>query len=95
MKPNQYNLKKLESFFEFFQYSVRYGQGNFQSGYCVVKDQKVVVINKFFDFHGRLNTLVEILFKEILPNNVLESTEHQKYINELKHWYDSSSGIGR
>ncbi len=95
MKPNPYNLKKLESLFEAFEYSVRYAQGNFQSGYCLVKDQKVVVINKFFDLHGRLNTLIEILFKEILPNHNIDSIEQQKYIKELKSWYDSNSVIGK
>ena len=85
----------MESLFESFDYSVRYAQGNFQSGYCVVKDQKVVVINKFFDLHGRLNTLIEILFKEILPNHTVDSADHQKYIKELKYWYDSNSVIGK
>lgn len=94
MKLNQYNLKKLETLIESFDYSIRYGQGNFQSGYCLVKDRKVVVINRFFDVRGRINVLTEILIQHILPNNSTDGKD-QKYILELKSWYGSGSLTGR
>jgi hypothetical protein len=42
-------------------YSIRYERGSFQSGYCLVHQQKIAVVNKFFDTEARINTLLEIL----------------------------------
>jgi hypothetical protein len=60
-KYNTYTLKKLETLFQELDYAVLYEKGTFQSGYCIVQQRKVVVINKFFDTEGRINTLLEIL----------------------------------
>lgn len=60
-KYTKHNLKKLESLFEELQYTVRYEKGNFQSGYCILENKKVVVINKFYETEGRINCLLEIL----------------------------------
>lgn len=60
-KYNNYTLKKLETLFEELDYSVLYEKGNFQSGYCIVQQRRVVVVNKFFETEGRINTLLEIL----------------------------------
>jgi hypothetical protein len=42
-------------------YIVRYERGSFQSGYCILEDKKVVVLNKFLIPEGRINTLIDIL----------------------------------
>ncbi len=42
-------------------YMVRYEKGNFQSGYCIVQDKKIAVVNKFYDAEGRINCLLEII----------------------------------
>ncbi|NUO00810.1 MAG: hypothetical protein HUU01_09350 [Saprospiraceae bacterium] len=55
------NLKKLEALMEELGYVVRYEKGNFQSGYCMVQDKKIAVINKFYDAEGRINCLLEII----------------------------------
>ena len=54
-------LKKLEQLFEEARYIIRYERGNFNSGYCILEDKRVVVINKFFSTEGRINALMEIL----------------------------------
>lgn len=43
------------------EYVLRYERGTFQSGYCILEDRKVVVLNKFLPMEGRLNTLLDIL----------------------------------
>lgn len=60
-KYTTYALKKLETLFGELEYSVLYEKGNFQSGYCIVQQRKVVVINKFFETEARINALLEIL----------------------------------
>ena len=57
----KHNLKKLESVLEELEYSVRYEKGNFNSGFCVVENSKVIVINKFFDTKARILTIIDIL----------------------------------
>ena len=60
-KYTKYTLKKIEELFSELQYSVRYERGNFQSGYCIVENQRIAVVNKFFDTETRINCLLEIL----------------------------------
>jgi hypothetical protein len=57
--PN--TLKKLEQLFEEARYRVRYEKGNFNSGFCVLEERRIAVINKFLNVEGRINALIEIL----------------------------------
>ena len=57
--PN--TLKKLEELFDEARFTIRYEKGNFNSGFCVLEERRVVVINKFFNTEGRINALIEIL----------------------------------
>jgi predicted nuclease with TOPRIM domain len=57
-KPLQ---EKLEALFKALEFKVRYEKGSFKSGYCIIEDQNVVVINKFFPMESKVNALVEIL----------------------------------
>ena len=57
----KHNLKKLETVLEELEFSVRYEKGNFNSGFCVVENSKVIVINKFFDTKARILTIIDIL----------------------------------
>jgi len=61
MKYTKTTLEKLQKVFDELDYTIRYERGNFQSGYCIVEDRKIAVINKFFDVESRINTLIEIL----------------------------------
>jgi hypothetical protein len=40
---------------------LRYEKGNFKSGYCILKDTRVVIINKYFTTEGKVNCLIDIL----------------------------------
>lgn len=61
MKYNQTTLNKLEKILDEAGYIVRYERGSFQSGYCILEDKKVVVLNKFLTPEGRVNTLMDII----------------------------------
>ena len=61
MKYTQTTLDKLEAILEESGYIVRYERGTFQSGYCILEEKKVVVLNKFLILEGRINTLVELI----------------------------------
>lgn len=87
--PN--TLKKLEELFEEARYIIRYEKGNFNSGYCILEERRVVVINKFFNVEGRINALVEIL-QNITVNEDELSTETLKWYKQLKSDPDFNSG---
>ncbi|MEO1513559.1 MAG: hypothetical protein AAFV95_01060 [Bacteroidota bacterium] len=60
-KYTKTTLKKLEELFVELEYTIRYERGTFQSGYCIVENRKIAVINRFFDTEARINCLLEIL----------------------------------
>ena len=53
--------KKLELLLESQDYKIRFEKGNFKSGYCIIKNKKVVIINKYFTLEGKINALIEII----------------------------------
>ena len=57
--PN--TLKKFEELYDEIGYSIRFEKGNFNSGYCILQDKKIVVVNKFLTIEGRINALIDIL----------------------------------
>jgi len=61
MKYTQTTLDKLESITEQAGYVLRYERGTFQSGYCILELKKVVVLNKFLQTEGRINTLLDLI----------------------------------
>ncbi|MCB0700795.1 MAG: hypothetical protein KDC11_13125 [Chitinophagaceae bacterium] len=73
----------MEQLFEEANYTVRYERGNFNSGYCILEDKRVAVINKFLDMEGRINALIEILPSLDIKEEEL-STEMQKWYKTVQ-----------
>lgn len=61
MKYTQSSLDKLEDILGESGYVVRYERGTFQSGWCLLEARKVVVLNKFLNIEGRINTLMDLI----------------------------------
>ncbi len=61
MKYTQTTLDKIDKMIEESGYIVRYERGSFQSGFCILEDKKVVVLNKFLQLEGRINTLIDLV----------------------------------
>ena len=61
VKYSRHFLNKLEDIFSESDYVLRYEKGNFKSGYCIIRDTKVVIVNKFYTLEGKINSLLEIL----------------------------------
>ena len=67
------NLKKLETLLHEAGYIVRYEKGHFVSGYCVLEQKRVILVNKYFEAESRINSLLEIMNQ--LPINEEELSE--------------------
>lgn len=61
MKFTQTTLDKIERVLDEAEYIIRYERGNFQSGYCILEQRKVIVLNKFLQLEGRISTLIDII----------------------------------
>ena len=57
---NQF-LTKLEEMIGESDYVLRYEKGTFKAGYCLLRDQKIMIVNKFFATEGKINALLDIL----------------------------------
>lgn len=82
MKYNQTTLDKLEAIPEESGYILRYERGTFQSGYCILEAKKVVVLNKFLQTEGRINTLIELIPQLDINRDAL-TLESQKLHEEI------------
>jgi len=82
MKYTQSTLDKLEKIVEEAGYVLRYERGTFQSGYCILEQRKVVVLNKFLHTEGRINTLIDLIPQLDISSEVL-SEESKKIYSEI------------
>lgn len=82
MKYTQTTLDKLESIPEQAGYVLRYERGTFQSGYCILEAKKVVVLNKFLQTEGRINTLMDLIPQLSINPEVL-TDESKKLFKEV------------
>lgn len=90
MKYTKSNLTKTEEILKDLSYALRYEKGNFQSGYCIVDAQKVIVINKFYDTEGRINVLLDILSTIRVDESAL-SEPSKKMFNKIKKEFNYNS----
>lgn len=89
--PN--NLTRLEKIFGEAKYELRFEKGTFNSGYCVLEHKKVVVINKFLNLEGRINTLLDILSTMALDETMLtpESLKLYRQIVDNRNAADAAA----
>ncbi|MBX2843766.1 MAG: hypothetical protein KTR26_18490 [Flammeovirgaceae bacterium] len=76
-------LAKLEDLFSETSFILRYEKGSFKSGYCLLKDNKVAIINKYFPLEGRINSLLDII-REIEINPTDLSDKNKKLFIEIR-----------
>jgi len=80
MKYTQSTLDKLEAIPELSGYVLRYERGTFQSGYCILEQKKVVVLNKFLQTEGRINTLIDLIPQLEINTDALPEEAKKMYL---------------
>lgn len=73
-------MSKLEDIFAESEHFLRYEKGNFKSGYCILKEKKVIIVNKYFSLEGKINCLIEILKQTLVDENKLTEKTKQLYL---------------
>ena len=82
IRYNPASLAKIEKLIEEAGYILRNERGTFQSGYCILESKRVVVLNKFLQIEGRINTLIDIVpILDIRPDHL--SAENRKMYEEI------------
>lgn len=82
IKYTTHFLTKMEDVIAESDYALRYEKGNFKSGYCLLRDQKIMIINKFYTTEGKINALLDI-FKTVELDTSKFSEKSQKLYEEL------------
>lgn len=83
MKYNQATLDKLEKVLDESNYVMRYERGSFQSGYCILEEKKVVVLNKFLQLEGRINTVMELIPELTIDPDALTPESRKLYLEVI------------
>jgi len=82
LKLTKNTQQKLRSLYEEIGFSVRFEKGNFKSGYCLIKDSRVAIINKFLPLEGRIQSMLDIL-PQIEVDVEQLSDEGEKFYTEI------------
>jgi hypothetical protein len=75
-------LSKLEDIFSESDYMLRYEKGNFNSGYCLLKETHVAIVNKYYPLEGKVNSLIEIL-KQVELSTEKMSDKNKKLYQDI------------
>ena len=91
MKYTPAILNKIEALVEEAGYIIRYERGSFQSGYCILEDRKVVVLNKFLQLEGKINTLIDLLPQLNIDPETLKPESKKMYAEVMARVQSSGS----
>jgi hypothetical protein len=78
-----YNLKKTEELIKEAGYQLRYEKGQFNSGFCILQDKKVVVINKYFTPEVRFSKLIDIIATIDFDRAQIQSEQGRKALHKI------------
>ena len=85
MKYTQHTLDKIEKILEESGYLLRYEKGTFQSGYCILEEKKVVVLNKFVPIEGRINILFDLIPQLNIDQEYLSPETQKSYVEVMTY----------
>jgi hypothetical protein len=84
IKYTKHFLDKLENLFTETDFMLRYEKGNFRSGYCVLNESKIVIVNKYFPLEGKINALVDILIELNFNPQDFMNKSNQDFLTEIR-----------
>lgn len=76
-------LKKLEQLFKENGFKLRYEKGTFKSGHCLLLEQQVVVVNKFYTIETKIGALTDIA-RTLTWHEEQLSAESKKVLNDIR-----------
>ncbi len=56
-----HTLEKVEVLLNELGFKVRYEKANFKTGFCLIENSKIVMVNKFSNLESKIVSLIELL----------------------------------
>ena len=81
----KHTLGKVEALLTDQDYIIRYERGSFTSGYCLVENRKIAILNKFFEPAARINCLLDILTSIEVDESLYGEKQLAFYKQAMKH----------
>ena len=81
----KHTLSKVETLLTEQKYIIRYERGSFTSGYCIVEDRKIAILNRFFDTPARINCILDILTSIEIDETIYGEKQLAFYKQAMKH----------
>lgn len=79
LRYNKATLAKLEDLLSEAGFQVRYEKGQFQGGYCVLREQELIMVNAFYPLEGRVNCLVDLALELVIEPEKLTERSAKLY----------------
>ncbi|CUT02857.1 hypothetical protein [Candidatus Chrysopegis kryptomonas] len=76
-------LEELEKFVRDLGITLRYERGDFEGGYCVLKEQKMIVINKIANTQKRISLLAQSIVEMGIDEGLMSQTVKEIIEDEL------------
>jgi hypothetical protein len=76
-------LEELEKFVRELGITLRYERGDFEGGYCVLKEQKMIVINKIANTQKRISLLAQSIVEMGIDEGLMSQTVKEIIEDEL------------
>ncbi len=76
-------LEELEKFVRGLGITLRYERGDFEGGYCVLKEQKMIVINKLANTQKRISLLAQSIVEIGIDESLMSETVKEIIEDEL------------
>lgn len=83
MRISKSTQEKLQDLLKSQEFVVRYERGNFRGGHCIVMEEKMIIINKFYPLESKINTLMDII-REVPFDESLMSEDQVKMMQKVK-----------
>ncbi|GAA0893372.1 hypothetical protein GCM10009122_30510 [Fulvivirga kasyanovii] len=80
IKYSKHFLNKLEDLLAETEYILRYERGNFKSGWCILNENKVIIVNKYYAIDGKINCLLDIIKTVDIDKNQLSDKNRKLYL---------------
>ena len=76
-------LKRIEQLYKENGFKLRYEKGTFKPGHCLLLDQQVVVVNKFYTVETKISALSD-LARALEWHETSLSGESKKTLSEIR-----------
>ncbi len=61
MNYTNHNLTKIETLLLEANYELRYEKGSFNAGNCLLEQQKIILVNRYFTTEARILCLIDLI----------------------------------